>query len=294
MRGLAWALLALGWSSSAFAATGLEWSFDAARRYQLVTRLSIPQSVELMAEKNLSTIVTELQVDLVTTCTPVAPLGKKGWELKCDIDEIALQSNVVSGTDENALEVLAEVDKTLTDAWVELDFTKDGRVKSFDLEGVAKTDRRSGYRAEVLRLILQKTFSLLDFKLPKDGADAGTPWKTADMMANTLFSTSGSGGTVDGASHVVETVGTVVTIGTSGEGHVNSVATDSDILWAFTYNGQSKFDTALGTMVDHQHLVEAVRTATTGGGAPYLMVGRLLFRKADERIAMPVTGILPK
>jgi len=281
--------LALLVSSTAGAAPNLEWKWDSAQRYQLAGRFSLSQILQLYAEKNGEVGVVEAQVDLLTTCTP-APAGKKAWELKCELDEVVLRAKPGTESEAKLLPILEETDKLLTDAWVQIEFTKEGKFRSFDLENVPKGNTRTSYRWEVLRLMLQKTFSILEFPLPK-GGDTTTPWLSDNLTANSLFSIQGSGGSVKVTNQASEDAGVVKVI-SQGEGHVSPVSDSNDQMWAFGFYSESKFDAAAGRLVDRTQRVDAALTATSGGGYPYMMVGRLIWRKPDERVALPVTGLL--
>ncbi|MBW1878085.1 MAG: hypothetical protein JRJ84_06975 [Deltaproteobacteria bacterium] len=280
---------ALSTSGRAGAVTGLEWQLgEQPVRYLITARVQLPELMWFNAEVNVETRVSEFQVDLVTRCISAGEAGKKGWQLICAIEDIALRAAPAASESGRTLLVLDEWDEKLLGATVQLLFNRDGRLRNVDLEGVEASDRRTSQIRETMRLVMTRVYAPLDLQLPKNGddRDRGT-WKQGSSVVLEFPSDVGSMGAAVVRHTVLAVEASVVTIETTGRGTLGSgemvqVAGQERPanLFEMSLAGRARFDTARGVLLDRDYVVEGRPTASSVSaegreGYPYVQVAHL-------------------
>lgn len=298
------ALVLLAAPTLAQAATGLAWQWAGPQRYHIVARVHVPMLANFAAEHNHEFRAAQYQVELVTSCAPAREIGKSGWELKCDIEDVALNVVPAQAYDaEKALAIVEELDGRLDAGWVQLTFSADGRVKNLDLEGVEKGNTRTAAIQESLRQIMLRAFSSLDLELPAKGDDKGKgTWRTSNLMAMSVPSKQGTIGAVQVVHVIDSTEGAVVSWKSSGKGVVSTGETvnvggvEKPLgSWDMNYEGFARFDTARGLLLERELIVEGQPTASSlqadgAAGHPYMLAARVVLLADDVRPVLPASG----
>lgn len=298
------AVVALGAPSLAHATTGLAWQWTSPQRYHMVARVHVPLLANFAAEQNHEFRAAEYQVELVTRCEPIKPLGKSGWELKCDFEDVALNAVPAEKYEpEKAVAILEEMDARLEAGWAQITFSADGRVKNLDLEGVEKGNTRTSTIHEAMRQMLLRAFASLDHELPSKGDDKGKgTWRTGGLLATTVPSKQGTVGVVQIAHVIDKTEGSVVSWNSSGKGVVTSGETvmvggvEKPVAsWDMSYQGFARFDTARGLLLERELIVEGQPTASslqTEGmaGHPYVLAARVVLLTDEVKPVLPASG----
>lgn len=286
----------------AHATTGLAWQFDAPVRYELGVAVYFPQAVFIRAAENREARAIEIDVHLVTTCTPVGPLGK-GWQVRCRIDDLALGALAIAPDAGRLDPIVAEWDTVLTGATVELALQSNGRIKVLDLEGVPKGNDRLSEIQETMRQVLRRAFALIDLELPKKGDDKGRgEWRQGTALAMEFPTAVGTLGSAALQHRITGTNDGVVTLSTAGKGTIGSAETVSvrgneqiRDLFEATLEGTATFDTARGRLVERQYLFEATPTASSAAsqgarGFPYVQAARLVLLEDGQTVDLGVSG----
>ena len=159
--------------------------FEMALHTQSVVRYYSPRNVDARVSDHL--------VSLNATCTS-AP-DRRGWQAKCELDDVRLGGIAYPGEQEALNSILPEWEETLNASFVQLEILADGRIASVDLEGPSKADERQAAIHETMRLLVRRVFTVIDVQAPKDGALPTGVWKQkGSPLAFELFSTSGTAG----------------------------------------------------------------------------------------------------
>lgn len=257
--------------TSAWGTTGLAWQWDGPQTWVVQTQLRIPSEFWLQAERNLQVRVAEVRTNAVLDCAPERTLGKRGWEIRCDVRDFGIQAAPES-TDHGLLEILDELDGRLTgQAWVEVVMTADGRVRSVDLEGVDKSNRRLQEIHESLRLLLTRSMAGFDLRLPRKGddKDAGE-WEQGAPLAMGLLTSQGTMGSARITHTLTPGEAGVVEIASAGRGVLGSgetIAVNGNErprdLFDMSLEGTATFDTAHGRLLRREVVVHGQPTASS-------------------------------
>ncbi|MBT3219357.1 MAG: hypothetical protein HN348_09725 [Proteobacteria bacterium] len=279
------------------ATTGLVWNWtpDQARRYFVQTQVRLPEPMLFLALANRDVRVTEFQVNLNLNCVAANALGKKAWELSCAIDDFAIQAAPISTEKGRLIDILNEYDEMLTNAHLELVLTLDGRVRTVDLEGIDKRNKRSDIIHENLRLILARSVAGFDLRLPKKGDDRGGPWRQTNAQIAGFPSELGSMGAVEIDHLVQSSTNTVHELAMTGRGTMSSgemiVVGNQERprnLFEMAISGTAQFDGAAGELVSREYLVDAKPTASsmdsTGTGVNYVQAAHIVLVKEGQQV----------
>jgi len=252
------------------AVTGLEWQWgEQGRTYLIVAEVQSPEFLWFKAEKNLEARVSAWRTNILTSCTPVAT-AKKSWELRCVIDDISMQAKSLPSDRGRLDRILAEYKSLLIGSYIQLDFTRDGRVRNVDLEGIDKRNRRVMEIIEVLRLVLGRAYAALDLQLPKRGDDRDLGvWRQVSPLAAGFPTNVGSLGSLRVNHQVTAQEGSVVLFqsaaeGVTGSGRMIEVGGQEQVanMFRMTMAGVGSFDTKSGALVSRQYQVHGVPTAS--------------------------------
>lgn len=294
------ALLAMA-PAQAWATTGLQWQVDGPLRYEIDAQLQLPQLMMLRAQRNDEARVSEVRLSVVTTCTPSEVLGKRGWELSCTLDDIAIALAPHDLDRAPAERILEDWDGMLTGATVEIVLWSDGRVRSVDLEDVTLRDqnRQTNNIVETQRFLLARAFAALDLQLPKKGDDKGRKvWTQRESLVLGLPTSMGTMGSAVIDHAITATEGTVVEITTRGRGTVASGETVSvggeerpADFFEMTLEGTASFDTEAGAMIARDYATRGTPTASslTSAGAegyPWVQVVTLRRLLPDAEVTL--------
>lgn len=291
-------LLGPGLSTPAHALEGLEWNWpeDLVRRYKIEGKLTLPEATRFDAKENFNGWVLRVDLAVVIDCKPTATLGKRGWELRCDILEAAVSALPMQEAIGQLTPVAQEWAASLEEGWLQVVLTRDGKVRSVDLEGVDKRIRRMQDIQETQRLLLTRLMAAFDLELPKKGDDEDRGgWSSNQSLAFALPTNEGTLGGVSVDVTVDKQLQHLVTLGIAGEGTVGSGtdATGSSnprILLSGQLKGEAVFDTQGGALVSNRYFMKARPTASSqqaavGAGFDY--------EQAVVLTALPAGGRVP-
>lgn len=260
----------LGAAAPAQATEGLAWQWPegVTRRFALRTSVKLPYVMEFDALRNLDTRISGFRLGLIVDCTPVATVNKQSVEVRCDIDKAAMQATPSPGDRGKLKPILDEWTTLFEAAWVDVVFSSNGRIRSFDLEGVDRTLQRRQDVAVVQREFLVRAFAAFDLQLPKDGTDGGAgQWTQSEGMSFALPTYgTGSLGAVSLLHTVVASQGSVVVWTLEGKGQVASpMDAYQSVRDTFlqTLTGSVTFDTSLGIAVSTAYQATAKPTSSS-------------------------------
>ena len=263
-------------------ADGLVWRWDPTqvRRYYFETEVVLPGYLWFLADRNKDVRVVAFQVRTATTCDHATPHGKR-IDVVCKIDDFGIVAAAMPGDqrdgDSSPLpSILEEIDGKLTGA--ELDFTirSDGRVVSFDIGGLDRSERRMGLMNETMRSVVQRAVAGLDLELPADGHNADGLWMQHEVLLMRAPTQVGTPGATDLQNRVLSVDGSTVVVETAGKG----VIAFAQNLYASELSSVAVFDTASGGLVERVWTVSGSPTASSAAalgaaGLRYLQRGKL-------------------
>lgn len=288
----------LGPAAPAHAVEGLawEWPEDVVRRYKIEGKITLPEATRFDAKENFNGWVLRVDLAVVLDCKPAATLGKRGWELRCDILDAAVSALPMQEAIGQLTPVAEEWAASLEEGWLQVVLTRDGKVRSVDLEGVDKRIRRMQDIQETQRLLLTRLLAALDLHLPKKGDDQDRGgWSMNQSLAFALPTNEGTIGGVSVGVSVDKQLQHLVTLGLDGEGTVGSGtdATGSSnprILLNGKLKGEAVFDTQSGALVSNRYFMKANPTASSQQAA----VGAgFAYEQAVVLTALPPGGRVP-
>ena len=174
-------------------------------------------------------------------------------------------------------ELAKELDALYTGKPVELAFNRDGKIRSFEIEGIDETDRRNNQIHQPFREMVRRAFAPLEVRLPRKGTDRGAnSWRQVGSMAMQFPSILGSIGRADITYTVTGQEGDVVNmdstaVGIMGTGEmvtINGVERPRN-QYDMELTGNLGFDAGQGYLVRQSYVTTAVSTAsaTLGEGS---------------------------
>ena len=309
LTGLALMLAGVSVASQAHATTGLEWQWETADgqpnelRYFVNSQVKLAELMWFNADYNRQARVAEFVVRAVVKCTPEKAIGPKKprWDLKCEVEDVALEGAPISYEAGMLAPVLEEMDAKYSESWLQVPFKRDGTIVSVDLEGVDKRNRRIQQIHETLRLMMVRAISPLDLQFPNKGDDKGRgEWTQNGPLVMLFPSNQGTLGSVRLTHKITGQEGDIVSIasdaeGTLGAGGMISVGgvEQPKYLYSMTLESDAKFDVKNGWMVERRVLVQGNPTASSamgeaGRGFTYAMGGMIKLIGPDDE--MPDVG----
>ncbi|MFK7927655.1 MAG: hypothetical protein AB8H79_05680 [Myxococcota bacterium] len=266
-------LAALTSTSAAQATEGLEWSWEgASHTYYLRGKIGLPKVVWMRAFNNAEVRVFQIRAELVTTCAPTTQLGKKAWELSCKIDDLSIQA-VPLPADKGRLDpILLEWDERLTGKSLEIQFTRDGRVRNVSLDSLKRRNRRDGENIELMRQLFTRMLSPLDLRMPKKATDDGLGvWTQKNPLILGFFSSAGSLGTINLEHKITKTEGAKIVVHSEGKGTSASAGSQTAVAgqeqisdwYAMEMVSDATFDTKHGLMLTRSVAASGAPTASS-------------------------------
>lgn len=304
MRKILLSLVLCALSLPAAAADGLLWRWPEGevRRYHIKADVRLSEWLVLRKEANSDLRLAQFLVGVNTSCSPVARVGKRAWELDCKIDDVQFIGATTRADSGKLLPILDELDDKLVGASMQIIFGEDGRIRNVGLEGVDKSWRRAILMQETMRLMLTRAFASLELQLPKKGDAKGRSWKQKGGHVMAFPSPYGTMGLAETTHQVSKTKDGLVQIASKGRGVVGpgemitvrpGEPERPKNLYDLRIEGVATFDTTSGTLVERQYLVQGEPTASSviaegGGGVHYVQAVRLVHVPAGQE--MPPLG----
>lgn len=290
-------------AASAAATDGLEWKWDdTARRYLLRTDVELSEPMWVRSTVNRDSRIVGFAIDLVTTCRKLGDKGKKGWTVSCMTDDLTVRVDQAPAEPGIMDGFAKELDELYSGKEVQLDFRRDGRIRSVTIEGVDESNRRVDQIHEPFREMLKRAFAPLELRLPRKGDDGGEgSWSETGTMAMQFPSLTGTVGRADVTFTLGAPDGDVSPVTVSGQGvlgtgdmvTINGVDRPRN-QYEMAIIGEAAFNRAGGYLVSQAYVTTAVGTAssTTSEGSNIGYVQRSEARSipAAATVNLPESG----
>lgn len=296
--------LCFGMTSRAPAETeGLAWERELATPFRLFidNEVHLPQFMWFVADRNKQVRVLAYQTTIVTRCDEIVPVGKRAFEMACQIEDIAIRA-ASSKAERNKLNpILAEMTTKLKAATVVMRMKTNGRLTQLSFgkkDSKAQENRRINQMNENLRLILYRAFAGVDLEFPKSGkTDIGywIQYDSAILMAPSTFGTRGAAEII----HRIESeAGDTVKIHSSGEGTLTPGGDDLNF-YAMNLEAHAQFNKVTGKIEERSWMCAGQPTASSanaqgGSGLPYIQRGVIKRVPLEAAITVGESGeVLP-
>jgi len=158
----------------------------------------IPAGLQLQGTRNVGFWTQAVQTRAVLACDKEWKLGKKSWEVACEIEDIGLLATTryerASVREIQRMNrVLEEIDDKLTGAKLQLQVGARGTVQNIDIEGLTANNRDQARSNEALRQMLFGMAAGFHMKLDK-GHLAAKEWVERGSRMMDVASVRGSAG----------------------------------------------------------------------------------------------------
>jgi hypothetical protein len=145
-------------------------------RWYSEMQIGFPIPYPLYARVNKEFRATALQLRASFLCEKTFRRGKKGFEVRCDIEQAGLQAVPFENKAPGAEDVLAELDQALTDSAMVLFVSDDGRVNDLTLEGFSANNNRELTIRESARQLMLRLMAGFHMKLPRPETTVQGQW----------------------------------------------------------------------------------------------------------------------
>ena len=286
-------------SGQASAEDEISWALEGKSvRYHIQTDIISPLAITLRAKENIEFRTNRMQTFLDTRCEVEAPRGKKAWQLRCSLDQVAVRADILTGNAQNASRILTEWSSVLQGSSVQVVLTRDGQVRSTDLETGELRNRRENEIHSNMEMMLSRAFTGLDFQLPKNGTDEGAGgWKVRNANTMATPSVSGSLGAVRGEALIEHRQGDDLTIGVNARGVRQTGSTIIGlvgIVYAMTLTDRAVFSTADRMLVARRYAVHGTPTASTAASDGVRYVQQGVVDRLDESTVLVLADTAPQ
>lgn len=294
-------LLACAPTAHAEPVQGLAWTWEAdqVRRFHVRTSLDLPRPLLMNAERNTETMVSQLTATFVLSCGMEEPVGKRAWELRCEVDDASLIATPWPTSVGRVQGVLDEWDAKFEAATFTVVLGKDGHIRNVGITGVEERLSRLRAIAETMRLIGVRALAGGDLLLPRRGNDMGYGvWTQRESLAFGYVTSQGTGGGVEIVHQIRGVRDGVVSIASGGRGVIGGASygggqNSSADMFAMDYAASALFDTKTGTLLESQFISEGTPTASSAiaegrAGASY--VQQVIFQLLPEGEPAPRLG----
>ncbi|TNE86741.1 MAG: hypothetical protein EP330_20775 [Deltaproteobacteria bacterium] len=254
------------------------WDWGTGRRYFLESSVG---GVVMMfsADKNRDVVIRQFTTQMVVNCHDPERTGRRSYEVRCDIEDFAIQA-MPRPSEAGLLQiVLEEVEAKLEDgAWLQVRMRDDGQLINFQLEDYQARFRDQNRMAENVRLILMRSFAGLDLRLPTRALDREQGvWGQTESTITMYPSALGTAGSVEMANLATKRSDDWVVIETAARATISPQAGKDT--YATRVEARAVFDMAQGYMVERIWVAEGWATAGSAsaeaGVRPYAQAGRL-------------------
>jgi len=233
------------------------WKAGEVSRWHLETDLFTPRGLGLgyVDPKGVNVQAQSGSTHLVVDAECTASQEGKNTVLDCTFGYVSFSGKPLAlPADERIPDIYAGMTEQLKSAKIEMVLSADGRIRSFDLQGVKRINAASGEVIELERVLLQRAFCLFELPLATEVDDYKRGWKqTASSALMMLPTTSGTTGAYDMRFTTGPVSDNLLPINTTALGKLSyGSATDSSTgvrILDTTLTSQAEFDLALGRVV---------------------------------------------
>ncbi len=147
-------------------------------RWLLQSELLLPLGMDFASDENKAFRSFAFQIRAVVLCDKDLQLSKHRWEVLCKVEDIGILA-----TSENrwkterdralAQEVLADVDRRITGAAVQIQVDDEGGITNFDIEGIDADNVRERRIQETTRQMMSRVMSGFHLRIPDQAQRTG-------------------------------------------------------------------------------------------------------------------------
>jgi hypothetical protein len=148
-------------------------------RYYMDTELFWAKGIKAVARENLNTRIQGVHLQAEVECT-AHKLGKS-IELKCVLPWLHISADPQDDSQERVDRVMADWMEYTAPVKVAVVVAPDGKLRSFDVNGLPDGNIREGQLASQMVTFLRAMFAPLDVTLPTDAKDWVRGWKRTDI-----------------------------------------------------------------------------------------------------------------
>lgn len=278
---------------------GLAWqtAFDEPVRYFVDSEVHLPQFMWFVADRNRQVRVLAYQTTMVVSCGEAIPLGRRGVEFTCAIEDAAIRA-ASSRSERNKLgPILQEMTEKMKSGTVQIRLRTTGKLTHLSFEPgrtTGLTNRRTNQMAENLRLILHRAFSGVDLEMPKKETTEEGYWIQYDSAILMAPSTAGTRGAAEIIHRIDGKSVDQISVHTSGQGTLTPG--DSDLnFYAMNLEAHGTFNVKTGVLEERSWMCAGQPTASSafaqgGNGLPYIQKGVLKRVSATAVVNVGETG----
>jgi hypothetical protein len=183
------------------------------------------------------------------------------------MEKISFQGVAVAGEETALQAILTDYQSKAQGKTVAMKMNADGRITALELEGLEKTDKRSGLILDTVQMLMRRLFAPLDLQLPKNGDAGGKPWRQkGSPMALELLTRFGTAGGSRIEHRVGSTSGQSISISSTGRGMVSpgdSLEAGTGAMMKIQTTGKGYFSPALGRVIWREIHTEAKYTVSS-------------------------------
>lgn len=238
IRIVALAALALfGTTTVALAARGKQptgpvghpWPAGVKIPYRAQMWLATPNGMRLYAFSDLDARMTEMTLAVNMVCEAELPT-ERFQAMLCEIAAVEMAGTTGGfGEDKKLRDIFKEYSVDLSTAELQLEWSLDRRLRTFDLEEVSKENNRAAEKQESMRLLLAQALSGMELPLPDGKLTAAQTWVTkGSPVAMRLPAPGGTAGGVKVAHEVLKVEGDIATVRTAGSGTLQAMLYGQD------------------------------------------------------------------
>lgn len=235
-------------------------------RYRLETVINMPYGTWFLATNNLEARANESTQVIETTCVAQGEF-ETGWDLRCQLDKVRFSGMATPGDEQKLARIFKEYNEQLNGKSVEFELSSTGRIRAFKLKGVDQNYSRSSFVFEQVRLLLLRSFGLLELELPRKGTAKGDAWKQGGTpVLLTLRSSEGTAGGMNLRHSVKERSVSALVIESDGRATVSpggAVEAAGSMLIGLRLSGTADFDIARRLLLRREYIAIAEKTVSS-------------------------------
>jgi hypothetical protein len=208
---------------------GHPWPAGVKLPYRAQMWLATPNGMRLYAFNDLDARMTEMTVAVNMVCEAELPT-ERYQAMLCQIKAVEMAGTTGGfGEDKKLRDIFKEYSVDLSMATLQLEWSLDRRMRTFDLEDVSKANSRAAEKQESMRLLLAQALSGLELPLPDGKLTAAQTWVTkGSPVAMRLPAPGGTAGGVKVAHEVLKVEGDIATVRTAGSGTLQAMLYGQD------------------------------------------------------------------
>jgi hypothetical protein len=265
------------------------------RRWYVETEISFVHTPVLYETVNHEMRVSRALFRVVLDCEVDFVLGVHSREVSCRIEDLSAQLAPVVPTEFNE-RIVAELDRSLTGATVQLQVRDSGKVPNIDLEGIGAKNRRERARVEQLRQMMSRVILPFHLEMEEAFRDGASWYEYNSLLFQLPTGAYRSGTATAGAStiaHFANKLGPErFVVQSIGEALVYNPSNRATL--ALDMHGVALVDADTGILSERVWVVSGEHTASspfTISSRRWYHAGRLRMLDQDEQVSVGPTVV---